>query len=240
MDLKTLTVVTLVLAIFACHTLANPPPANVTDCPPGNGTNNGTNPDDNDDDRFGDDGALCASFQHLRDLMDQEKLQTLIQVHYNCDGKFRRAMRFYNTTGFVKVTDDLQDTDAYQTILKELQFNRVDTTDIESVAEIFYCIILPVQKPDRDCDCKSVRGHTFVDDLLDLMPQKEVHNYIVQSQTKHTNFGNFTLAVTSREFQATLKANIKKKDVARPLRILRHNGWNIPELLRAMLTIFTW
>jgi len=32
----------------------------------------------------------------------------------------------------------------------------------------------------------------------------------------------------------------KKHDVVKPLRTLRKNGWNIPELLRAMLTIFQW
>jgi len=31
-----------------------------------------------------------------------------------------------------------------------------------------------------------------------------------------------------------------KRDVVKPLRTLRKNGWDIPELLRAMLTIFQW
>lgn len=196
----------LTLVIFVCQTLA----ANSTD--EGDGTDDIDCPPDNNDDnnetetRVSD--KLCPDFQHLRDLMDQDKLQQLIQVHYNCDGKFRKAMRFYNTTPFEKVTQQLSDTDAYQTILRELENSSVYTVDIESVAAIFYCIVLPVQLPDTDCDCKSIRGHSFVDDVLNLMPQNETHNYILASQANGTNFGNFTKAVTSKEFQATLKANI--------------------------------
>ncbi|KAH8316198.1 hypothetical protein KR067_002033, partial [Drosophila pandora] len=227
----------LTLVIFACQTLAanNTVADDDIDCPPDNNNNtNGTETNPKMSDK------LCPDFQHLRDMMDQEKLQQLIQVHYNCDGKFRKAMRYYNTTPFEQVTQQLSDTDAYQTILRELESSSVYTVDVESVAAIFYCIILPVQQPDTDCDCKSIRGHSFVDDVLNLMPQIEVHDYIVASQANGTNFGNFTKAVTSKEFQATLKANINKKDVIKPLRTLRRKGWDIPELLKGMLTIFTW
>ncbi|KAH8240371.1 hypothetical protein KR038_011109 [Drosophila bunnanda] len=235
-NLKTLALLAVLLGIFACHSLAHLPVAVPDDCPPGgnnqtNGTNDGTREDDS---------QLCANFQHIRDLIDQEELQTLIQLHYNCDAKFRRAMRYYKTAGFVKATTELTETDAYQTVLRELRAADVDTAEIDNVAEIFYCIVLPVQQPDRECDCKKVRGHTFVSDLLYIMPREEVHDYVAESRENLTNFGNFTIAVTSPEFQATLKANIKKKDVAKPLRTLRRNGWDIPELLRAMLVIFNW
>ncbi|KAH8275643.1 hypothetical protein KR026_011979, partial [Drosophila bipectinata] len=236
-DMKILTIFGLTMVIFACQTLAAEEDLEddeEVDCPPDNNEDNGNNTPGRVSDK------LCPDFQHLRSLMDQEKLQKLIQVHYNCDGKFRKAMRYYNTTGFEQVTQQLSDTDAYQTILREFENASVYTVDIESVAAIFYCIILPVQFPDNDCDCKSIRGHTFVNDVLDLMPQIEVHNYIAASQANGTNFGNFTKAVTSKEFQATLKANINKKDVIKPLRTLRRKGWDIPELLKGMQTIFTW
>ncbi|KAH8290496.1 hypothetical protein KR054_003556 [Drosophila jambulina] len=229
-DLKTLALLAVFLGIFACHSLAHQPVAIQPDCPDDN-NNPGTREDDPN---------LCANFQHIRDLINQEELQTLIQLHYNCDAKFRRAMRYYKTAGFVKVTAELTETDAYQTILRELRGAHVDTADIDNVAEIFYCIVLPVQLPDRECDCKKVKGHTFVNDLLYIMPREEVHDYLAESRENLTNFGNFTIAVTSPQFQATLKASIKKKDVAKPLRTLRKNGWDIPELLRAMLVIFNW
>ncbi|XP_017072690.1 uncharacterized protein LOC108108947 [Drosophila eugracilis] len=242
MDLKTLTLLTAALAIFACHTIAQPYYEDDEDseeewCPPDDNNNNNSN---NNPNRTDHDASLCANFQHIRDLINQETLQNLIEVHYNCDLKFRRAMRYYKTSGFTKVTQQLTDTDAYQTVLKELQSEKVDTGDIENVADIFYCIILPVRQPDRNCDCKAVKHHTFVGDLLSIMPKQEIHNYVAESRVNHTNFGNFTKAVVSPEFQATLKANIKKRDVAKPLRTLRKNGWDIPELLRAMLTIFQW
>ncbi|XP_020801293.1 uncharacterized protein LOC110178489 [Drosophila serrata] len=234
-NLKTFALLAVILGIFACHSLAHLPVAQPDDCPPNNNNHtNGTNGDREDD------GHLCANFQHIRDLIDQEKLRTLIQLHYNCDAKFRRAMRYYKTAGFVKVTTELTETDAYQTILRELRASHVDTAEIDNVAEIFYCIVLPVEQPDRECDCKKVKGHTFVNDLLYIMPREEIHDYVAESKENLTNFGNFTIAVTSPAFQATLKASIKKKDVAKPLRTLRRNGWDIPELLRAMLVILNW
>ncbi|XP_017024452.1 uncharacterized protein [Drosophila kikkawai] len=234
-DLKTLALLAVILGIFVCQSLAHIPVKEPEeDCDPDD-PNNPNNPNGRDDDT-----ALCANFQHIRNLIDQDELQTLIQLHYNCDVKFRRAMRYYKTAGFVKVTSELTETDAYQTILRELQAASVDTAEIDNVAEIFYCIVLPVELPDRECDCKKVKGHTFVNDLLYIMPREEVHDYVAESQEKQTNFGNFTIAVTSPAFQATLKASIKKKDVAKPLRTLRKNGWDIPVLLRAMLVIFSW
>ncbi|XP_016946594.1 uncharacterized protein LOC108022246 [Drosophila biarmipes] len=241
MDLSKFTLLTVALAIFACHTFAHIEESYEDSeewCPPdNNNTNNNTNNNQNKTDH---DASLCANFQHIRDLINQETLMELIEVHYNCDAKFRRAMRYYDTPGFVRVTQQLTDTAAYKTVLRELESEGVDTGDIASVADIFYCIILPVQKPDRNCDCKAVKHHTFVGDLLNIMPHQEIHNYVAESRANHTNFGNFTQAVVSKTFQATLKANIKKRDVVKPLRTLRKNGWDIPELLRAMLTIFQW
>jgi len=40
------------------------------------------------------------------------------------------------------------------------------------------------------------------------MPHQAVHDYVAESRAQNTNFGNFTKAVVSQEFQATLKANI--------------------------------
>ncbi|XP_043644492.1 uncharacterized protein LOC122614085 [Drosophila teissieri] len=247
MDAKTLMLLSAAVAIFACHTIAQPHYVEEDSeedseewCPPdGNHTNNNNNTNNNPN-RTDHDSALCANFQHIRDMINQTVLLNLIEVHYNCDLKFRRAMRYYNTPGFEKTTQQLTDTAAYHTVLRELQSESVDVADIETVADIFHCIILPVRKPDRNCDCKAVRHHTFVGDLLAIMPQQEVHDYVAESRANLTNFGNFTRAVVSKEFQATLKANINKRDVVKPLRTLRKNGWNIPELLRAMLTIFQW
>uniref|UniRef100_A0A6P4EYB8 Uncharacterized protein LOC108043756 n=1 Tax=Drosophila rhopaloa TaxID=1041015 RepID=A0A6P4EYB8_DRORH len=243
MDLKTLVLLAASLAILASHTFADPDELEEledSECP-----ENPENPDNPDNPNNGggtrdDDSSLCANFQHIRDLIDQVALRELIDVHYNCDKKFRRAMRFYNTSGFVAVTQQLTNTSAYQTVLKQLNAASVDTADITTVAEIFYCIILPVQNPAKKCNCKAVKCHTFVNDLLNLMPHQAVHNYVAWSRFNQTNFGNFTKAVVSQEFQATLKANVKKSDVIVPLRTLRKNGWDIPELLRAMLTIFQW
>ncbi|KAH8254592.1 hypothetical protein KR032_011078 [Drosophila birchii] len=242
-DLKTFALLAVILGIFACHSLAHlqvdePDEPEDPDCPPD--SDNHTNGTDNGGGDRVDDSHLCANFQHIRDMIDQEELQTLIQLHYNCDAKFRRAMRYYKTSGFVKVTTELTETDAYQTILRELRVAHVDTAEIDDVAEIFYCLVLPVEQPDRECDCKEVKGHTFISDLLNIMPREEVHDYVEESKEKHTNFGNFTIAVTSPGFQATLKNSIKKKDVVKPLRKLRRNGWDIPVLLRAMLEILSW
>lgn len=206
---------TVAVAIFASHTIAQPHYIEVSEeseewCPPEN-----NNTDNNNPNRTDHDSALCANFQHIRAMINQEALLNLIEVHYNCDLKFRRAMRYYNTAGFERTTQQLTDTDAYKTVLKELQSESVDTADIETVADIFHCIILPVRQPDRNCDCKAVKHHTFVGDLLSIMPKQEVHNYVAQSQANHTNFGNFTKAVVSKQFQATLKANI----VSRPTRV---------------------
>ncbi|EDV56817.1 uncharacterized protein LOC6547800 [Drosophila erecta] len=240
MDAKTFILLTVAVAIFACHTIAQSHYAEESEeseewCPPDGNNSENSNPN-----KTGHDSALCADFQHIRDMINQEALLNLIEVHYNCDRKFRCAMRYYNTSRFERTTQQLTNTDAYQTILRELQSEGVDVADIETVADIFHCIILPVRQPNRNCDCKAVRHHTFVGDLLAIMPKQEVHNYVAQSQANHTNFGNFTRTVVSKEFQATLKANINKRDVVKPLRTLRRNGWNIPELLRAMLTIFQW
>ncbi|KAI8038824.1 uncharacterized protein LOC128254715 [Drosophila gunungcola] len=240
MDIKTFILLAAALVIFASHTFADPVKIDDSEeCPP-DGNNGGDNNNGGNNHTRDDDSALCPNFQHIRDLIDQVALRELIEVHYNCDKKFRRAMRFYNTSGFVKVTQELTDTAAYQTILTQLQEANVDVADIKTVAQIFYCIILPVKKLDRNCDCKAVKHHSFVNDLLYLMPHQAVHDYIAESQNNQTNFGNFTKAVVSKEFQATLKANVKKSDVVKPLRTLRKNGWDIPELLRAMLTIFQW
>ncbi|KAH8348973.1 hypothetical protein KR084_012951 [Drosophila pseudotakahashii] len=239
-ELKNFTLLIVILAIFACHTFGHTLESYDDSeewCPDDNDNNN----DNNDNhDKNEHDASLCANFQHIRGLINQETLMELIEVHYNCDPKFRRAMRYYDTPGFTQVTQELTNTAAYKTVLRELESEHVDIADIESVADIFHCIILPVKKPDRNCDCKAVKHHTFVGDLLNIMPHQEIHNYVAESRANHTNFGNFTTAVVSKTFQATLKANIKKQDVVKPLRTLRKHGWDIPELLRAMLTIFQW
>ncbi|KAH8277726.1 hypothetical protein KR018_004219 [Drosophila ironensis] len=219
MDLKNFTVLSLTLVVFACYVLAHvdesePPSESV--------------------------GGLCSNFQHLRDLIDQEKLERLIQLHYKCNQKFRKAMNFFNTSSFDAAIESLTKTEAYQTVLKELCAVGVNTTDIERVGDIFHCIVLPVQPTNVECNCTEVRHHSFIKDLLDLMPQDEVHQYIASAQANCTNFGTFTHKACSKEFQATLKANIKKRDMAKPLRTLRRKGWDIAELLRAALTIFNY
>ncbi|BFG04749.1 uncharacterized protein DMAD_03640 [Drosophila madeirensis] len=243
MDMKTLSLFCVLLAVFTCHTFAQSNAGNnPEDCPPDtNNTNNGTGTDNVDDDKNGQAG-LCIAFQDVRDLIDHVALEALIETHSQCDAKFRKAIRFFNTPGFEEVALQLQESEAYQTALEELQGAGVDTADIEFILDIFACISVPVPLSQKSCDCSKIKkkGQSFLADLLALMPRRDVHNYYVDAQSKQSNFALFSRTVTSVEFQATLRANIKKHDVARPLRTLRRYGWDIPELLRATITILSW
>ncbi|XP_033253563.1 uncharacterized protein LOC117192947 [Drosophila miranda] len=214
--MKTLTLFCVVLAVFACHTFAQSNARNDSEyCPPdgGNGSNSG--PDLNAD-KDGQDDGLCASFQDVLGLIDHEALVALIDTHSQCDAKFRKAIRFFNTPGHHR--------------------------HIELILDIFACIALRVPQVEKSCDCSKVKmkNHSFIADLLALMPKSDVHGYSVDAQSKNSNFALFSRTFTSTEFQATLRANIKKHDVASALNILRRNGWDILELLRAMITILTW
>ncbi|XP_002018153.2 uncharacterized protein LOC6592408 [Drosophila persimilis] len=242
MNMKTLTLFCVVLAVFACHTFAQSNARNDSEyCPPDGGNDSDSGPDFNDD-KDGQDDRLCAAFQDVRGLIDHEALVALIDTHSQCDAKFRKAIRFFNTPGFEEVALLLQESEAYQTALQELQIAGVNTTDIELILDIFACIALPVPQAEKSCDCSKVKkkNHSFIADLLALMPKSDVHGYSVDAQSKNSNFALFSRTVTSTEFQDTLRANIKKHDVARALKILRRNGWDILELLRAMITILTW
>ncbi|XP_022226270.2 uncharacterized protein LOC111076689 [Drosophila obscura] len=238
MDTKTLSLFCVVLAVFACHTFAQSNAGNNTeDCPPENGI-----PDNNETDKGGVDEGLCVAFQEVRGLIDLEALEALIETHAQCDAKFRKAIRFFNTPAFEEVALQLQASEAYQTALEELQFAGVNTTDIEIILDIFACIALPVPQSEKSCDCSKIKKKScsFIADLLVLMPKSDVHEYSVDAQSRQSNFALFSRTVTSIDFQATLRANIKKRDLAHPLKTLRRYGWDIPELLRALITILSW
>ncbi|EDW85639.1 uncharacterized protein Dwil_GK23051 [Drosophila willistoni] len=183
---------------------------------------------------------LCEDFQNLRATIDRATLVTIIQTHYECDSKFRRAMSYYNTTRFHEVAQMLQQSTAYRSLLQELQDDGVDTSDLENIVDIIACIILPVAKADNDCDCRAVRGHSFMSDILLAMPKQKVHDYLSLARSEKSNFALLANTLTSPEFQERLRANMVKRDMVRPLRILRRNGWDIPELLRGVLTILSW
>ncbi|KAH8371451.1 hypothetical protein KR093_007517, partial [Drosophila rubida] len=186
------------------------------------------------------DGDLCDNFQLIRDLIDPQVLLDLIQSHYQCDSKFRKALCYYNTSRFHLVIEQLQQSEAYQTLLNELRSAGVNTSAIDSIADIFDCIVLPVTPTDKKCDCKAVRGHTFIGDVLAAMPHQAVSDFSYTSSMRQTNFGVFRETVTSPEFQSKLRANMLKRDVVRALRVLRRNGWDLPELLRGTLSMLTW
>ncbi|ALC41692.1 CG3906 [Drosophila busckii] len=231
LQVKSLTLLSclLLLALLAACTEANKA-ATTTVCPPDG---------DNDDypDRF-DNDTLCDSFKRLRSTIEKDTLVELIQSHYQCNSKFRKAMCYYDTKRFRIVAQQLQQSDAYVDILLELNLAGVDTSDIENIVDIFACIVLPVPRPDNSCDCRALRGHTFIGDLLAAMPQQAVHE--INTRAKRNNFARFVQTVNSSEFQAHLQANLLKRDAARPLHVLSRNGWNVPELLRAVMTILSW
>ncbi|KAH8299604.1 hypothetical protein KR044_003476, partial [Drosophila immigrans] len=186
------------------------------------------------------DGDLCDDFQSIRDLIDPEVLADLIQSHYQCDSKFRKALCYYNTSRFHLVVEQLQQSDAYATLLDELRNAGVNTSAIDTIAQIFDCIMLPVLPSDKKCDCKAVRGHSFIGDVLAAMPHQEVRDFTYTSSIRNTNFAIFKETVTSPQFQAKLRSNMLQRDVIRALRVLRRNGWDMPELLRGTLAMLSW
>ncbi|XP_064542678.1 uncharacterized protein LOC135431458 [Drosophila montana] len=200
----------------------------------------GGNPDENGDDGDRDGDPLCSSFQALRATIEKDTLADLIQSHYQCNSKFRKALCYYNTTRFHLVALELQQSEAYNTMLEELRNASVDTSDIENIVDIFACLVLPAPQPDKSCDCKTLRGHTFVGDLLAAMPHQAVHDFTTSARRNQTNYARFVDTVSSSGFQSRMRANMMKRDVARPLRNLRRNGWDMPELLRAVMSILSW
>ncbi|KAM8711700.1 hypothetical protein ACLKA7_012242 [Drosophila subpalustris] len=233
--LKTLALYCGLLAIIFCHCQVaakkdEPEPEPLDDdCPPeGNGT---------DDDR---DGELCKDFQILRDLIDVDVLVDLIQSHYQCDVKFRKAVCYYQTSRFQLVIDQLQNSEAYHVLLQELRNAGINTTDIDRIADIFDCLEVPIMPVSKKYNCRELRGHTFIGDLLAAMPHKEVREFSFSSLANNTNFALFKQTVTSPEFQAKLRSNLLKRDAARALHVLRRNGWDVPELLRGAMSILSW
>ncbi|XP_034104601.1 uncharacterized protein LOC132790140 [Drosophila nasuta] len=217
------------LAILACQLAAQEEPVTTTVCP---------NSDDDGPDR---DGDLCENFQLIRDLIDPEVLANLIQSHYQCDSKFRKALCYYNTSRFHLVIEQLQQSEAYATLLDELRTAGVNTSAIDKIADIFDCIVLPLNTTTIEkCDCRAVRGHSFIGDVLAAMPHQQVSDYSYTSSVRNTNFGIFRETITSPQFQAKLRSNLLKRDVVRALRVLRRNGWDLPELLRGTMSMLSW
>ncbi|XP_030558387.1 uncharacterized protein LOC115760945 [Drosophila novamexicana] len=204
------------------------------------GDNFGENPGDDDNNGDRDNETLCNSFQALRATIEKDTLVDLIQSHYQCNSKFRKALCYYNTTRFQLVAQELQQSEVFNTMLEELRNAGVDTTDIENIVDIFACLLVPAPQPDKSCDCKALRGHTFVGDLLAAMPQQAVHDYTTSARKNQTNYARFVDTVSSSGFQSRMRANMMKRDVTRPLRTLRRNGWDMPELLRAVTSILSW
>ncbi|XP_034478044.1 uncharacterized protein LOC117784419 [Drosophila innubila] len=196
------------------------------DCPP-------------DDDRDGND-ELCKDFQILRDLIDFEVLAELIQSHYQCDAKFRKAVCYYKTSRFNLVIEQLQRSEAYHELLEVLRNAGINTTDIDNIADIFECIEVPIMPIDKKYNCKELRGHTFIGDVLAAMPHQAIREYSYSSRVNNTNFALFRQTVTSAEFQAALRSNLLKRDAVRALNVLRRNGWDLPELLRGAMSILSW
>ncbi|EDW01076.1 uncharacterized protein LOC6561324 [Drosophila grimshawi] len=194
---------------------------------------------DDEGDRDGND-TLCDNFQALRETIDKNTLMDLIQSHYQCDSKFRKAMCYYNTTHFQIVAQQLQQSDGYHLMLEELRSGGVDTSDIENIVDIISCVTVPPPLPDKNCDCKQLKGHTFMGDLLAAMPHQAVHEYTAKSRSRKSNFALFVDIVNSPEFQSHMRTNMMKRDVVRPMRVLRRNGWDLPQLLRGVMTILSW
>lgn len=185
----------VLLAAFGCHALVEAS-NETTLCPP-----------TTDDSRDGED-SLCPSFQDLRDIIDEIALMELIQAHYQCNAKFRKALCYYNSSRFHLVAQQLQQSEAYISMLADLRNAGVDTTDIESIVNIFACLELSLPKLKKSCDCKQLRGHTFVGDLLASMSHQAVHEYTAVARANHTNFGLFADTITSSAFQARMRTNM--------------------------------
>ncbi|XP_017868384.1 PREDICTED: uncharacterized protein LOC108617183 [Drosophila arizonae] len=197
------------------------------------------------DSNFGDD-SLCPNFQELSGVIEVNTLAELIQGHSQCDAKFRKAMSYYQTKRFQLVIQELQQSEAYVTLLRDLRSAGVDTSDIDNIMDIFDCLDQPwptTQQPpyaNKTCDCKQLRGRNFVGDLLAAMPNQEVHSYTAEARAKHNNFGLFADTISSPAFQSRLRTNMLKRDAMRPLRVLRRYGWNVPEMLSAAVSILSW
>lgn len=173
--------------------------ATTTTCKPGSSGDSGR------------DGDLCDNFQAIRELIDLETLQNLTLAHYQCDAKFRKAVLYYNSSRFHLVIEQLQQSEAFQTLLEEMRDAGVNTTAINQIIDIFACFAVPFPSyvsPNSTCDCRSVRGHTFLEDVLAALPQKRVHDITTNARVYGTNFGLFSEAMTSPEFQSRLRSTL--------------------------------
>lgn len=154
---------------------------------------------------------LCENFQFIRDLIDIETLENLTLAHYQCNSKFRKAVLYYNSSRFQLVIEQLQQSEAFQRLLEELRDAGVDTTAINQIIDIFACFAVPFPSyvsPNRTCDCRSLRGHTFLGDLLAILPRQRVHDYTTNARVYGTNFGLFSDALTSSQFQDRLRSTL--------------------------------
>lgn len=168
-----------------------PPTTPITDNPPNRG------------------GDLCDSFQALRGLIDRDALVNLTLAHYQCDSKFRKAVCYYNTSRFNLVIEQLQESEAFQTLIDELRDLGVNTTAIDRIVDIFQCFSLPLPlNRNGTCDCKAVRGHTFLEDVLALLPKQRVRALNRNARVYNSNFGIFSSALTSADFQNRLRSTL--------------------------------
>lgn len=157
----------------------------------------------------GRDGDLCDSFQALRELIDRDALVNLTLAHYQCDSKFRKAVCYYNTSRFNLVIEQLQQSASFQTLLEDLRDLGVNTSAINQIVDIFQCFSLPLPlNRNGTCNCKAVRGHTFLEDVLAIMPKQRVHAFTRNARAYNTNFGLFSNALTSGEFQSRLRSTL--------------------------------
>lgn len=155
------------------------------------------------------DGDLCDNFQALRGLIDKDALVNLTLAHYQCDSKFRKAVCYYNTSRFNLVIEQLQQSEAFQTLIDELRDLGVNTTSIDQIVDIFQCFSLPLPlNTNGTCDCKAVRGHTFLEDVLALLPKQRVRALTRNARVYNSNFGLFTSALTSADFQNRLRSSM--------------------------------
>ncbi|KAH8413831.1 hypothetical protein KR222_009010, partial [Zaprionus bogoriensis] len=187
------------------------------------------------------DGDICESFQSLRGLIDAETLANLTLAHYQCDAKFRKAVCYYNTSRFNVVIEQLQNSEAYQELLNTLIDEGVNIDDIGKIADIFSCLALSLNTTStQKCDCKTVRKHTFLEDVLAALPKQSVHDFTSRARERSTNFGLFTETLLSPQFQSSLRSRLSQRDVLRALHVLRRNGWDLPQLLRGASTVLSW
>lgn len=87
--------------------------------------------------------GLCQEFQMIRNLAPHATVITLIQNHMQNDIRFRKAVEYMLSPDFKKTTAKIDATATYKNFLRPFTNAGVNTTDINGVAKIFDCVIIP-------------------------------------------------------------------------------------------------